>query len=207
MILNFRFWNLDLSEVCGFGLFLLWEKVENDFMKVENVVLQPTPNFSREIGFFLSGLEKVRKQWREAVVDLSKDELARKVFLEVQPIGTLILHIAEGEYFWIQTVIQGEEMTEEIKNLLHYDMWFDDFASKDLDLQYCLNAVETVHELSRRALTRFSDEDLEMTFVRQREDRESHCSLRWILLHLIEHEATHKGQIMMLKRLLRGGQS
>ncbi|MGI8883661.1 MAG: hypothetical protein ACR2IA_05395 [Pyrinomonadaceae bacterium] len=42
-------------------------------MKVENVDLQPMPNFSREIGLFLSGLEKIRKQWREAVRDLSKD--------------------------------------------------------------------------------------------------------------------------------------
>jgi uncharacterized damage-inducible protein DinB len=172
-------------------------------MKIENVALSPVPNFSRDIGFFLSGLEKVRKQWREAVMDLSKEELARKVFPEVQPIGTLILHIAEGEYFWIQTVVQGVEMTEEVKNLLHYDMWFDDFASKDLDSRYCINAVETIHEMTREALARFNDDDLEKTFIRRREDRESHCSLRWILLHLTEHEATHKGQIMMLKRLVR----
>ncbi len=170
-------------------------------MKIENIALLPTPNFSREIGLFLSGLEKVRKQWREAVENLSKEELARKIFPDVQPIGTLILHIAEAEYFWIQTIIHGEEMTEEIKDLLHWDMWFDDFASKDLDSRYCLNAVEKVHELSRRVLAQLSDDDLEKTFVRDREDRKSHYSLRWILLHLIEHEATHKGQIMMLKRL------
>ncbi len=65
----------------GFGLvwskcfrpFILSRKMENVFMKVENVDLQPMPNFSREIGLFLSGLEKIRKQWREAVRDLSKD--------------------------------------------------------------------------------------------------------------------------------------
>jgi len=172
-------------------------------MKVENVTLQPTPNFSREIGLFLSGLEKIRKQSREAVKDLSKEELARKIFPAVQPIGTLILHLAEAEYFWIQTIIQSQEMTEEIKNLLHWDVWFDDFASKDLDSQYCIDAVEKVHKLSRKVLAQFNDDALEKTFVRKREDRESHYSLRWILLHLIEHEATHKGQIMMLKRLLR----
>ena len=94
-------------------------------------------------------------------------------------------------------------MTEEIKNLLHWDLWFGDFGSKDLDAQYCINAVEEVHELSRQVLAQFGDDNLGKTFVRRREDRESHYTLRWILLHLIEHEATHKGQIMMLKRLLQ----
>ena len=172
-------------------------------MKIENVALLPEPNFSREIGLFLSGLEKVRKQWREAVVDLSKEELARKVLPAVQPIGTLILHIAEAEYFWIQTIVWGEEMTEEIKNLLYWDLWFGDFASKNLDVRYCLTAVEKIHELTLQVLAQFTDDDLEQTFIRRREDLESHYTLRWIFVHLIEHEATHKGQIAMLKRLLQ----
>ena len=49
-----------------------------------------------------------------------------------------------------------------------------------------------------------TDDDLEKTFVRVREDRETHYSLRWIFVHLLEHEAEHKGQIMMIKRLLKG---
>ena len=172
-------------------------------MKIETVDLELPPNFSREIGLFLGGLKKVRKEWRDVVEGLTKKELARRIFPEVQPIGTLILHIAEAEYFWIQTIVRGQEMTEEIKNLLHWDLWFGDFASKDLDVRYCINAVEKIHELTPQALARFSDDDVKKTFVRRRENSESHYTLRWIFVHLIEHEATHKGQIMMLKRLLR----
>ena len=93
-------------------------------------------------------------------------------------------------------------MTEEIKNLLHHDLWFKDFAAEDLDIKYCLDVVEKIHAMTRQTLSKFTDEDLEKTFVRHREDRETHYSLRWIFVHLLQHDAEHQGQIMMIKRLL-----
>ena len=36
----------------------------------------------------------------------------------------------------------------------------------------------------------------------ERRGQESEYNLRWILHHLIDHEAQHKGQILMLKRLM-----
>jgi uncharacterized damage-inducible protein DinB len=44
--------------------------------------------------------------------------------------------------------------------------------------------------------------NLDRTFSFERRDTTEERSLRWILHHLIDHEAQHKGQILMLKRLL-----
>jgi hypothetical protein len=52
-------------------------------------------------------------------------------------------------------------------------------------------------------LSHFTESDLEKTFARYRDDCETHYALRWIFVHLLEHDAEHKGQIMMIKRLIR----
>ncbi|MBX7172845.1 MAG: DinB family protein [Pyrinomonadaceae bacterium] len=172
-------------------------------MKTETITLQPVPNFSPEIGLFLASLYKIREAWKVAVKDLSKTELAAKILPDVQPIGTIIIHIAEVEYFWIQQIVEGKELTAEIVNLLHHDLWFRDFAAEDLDIDYCLEVVEKIHQMTLETLAKFTDADLKRTFVRMLQDRETHYSLRWIFVHLLEHDAEHKGQILMIKRLLR----
>jgi uncharacterized damage-inducible protein DinB len=172
-------------------------------MKNEIMTLEPVPNFLPEIGFFLASLEKIRSEWRKAVKDLTKQELAHKIMPEVQPIGTIIIHIAEAEYFWMQEIVSGKEMTDEIKELLHHDLWFKDFAAEDLDIEYCLRVVEKIHQMTRETLKQFTAEDLDKTFVRRGEDRETNYSLRWIFTHLLQHDAEHQGQIMMIKRLLK----
>jgi uncharacterized damage-inducible protein DinB len=172
-------------------------------MKIEIVELKPVENFTREIGLFLASLEKIRSEWRESVKDLTKTELAAKILLDVQPIGTLIMHIAEAEYFWIQEIVSSKPMSDEIKDLLHHDLWFKDFGAEDLEVEYCLEVVEKIHVMTRGTLSEFTDEDVEKLFIRKEENSESHFSLRWIFTHLLQHDAEHQGQIMMIKRLLR----
>jgi uncharacterized damage-inducible protein DinB len=172
-------------------------------MKIETVTLDPVPNFSREIGLFLASLEDIRDSWRDAVKDLTKTEMAAKILPEVQPIGAIIIHIAEAEYFWIQQIVSGLELTDEIKNLMHHDLWFKDFAAEDLDVNYCLEVIEKIHQMTRESLAEFTDDDLEKLFIRKREDRETHLSLRFIFKHLLDHEGTHKGQILLIKRLIQ----
>jgi uncharacterized damage-inducible protein DinB len=172
-------------------------------MKIETITFEPIPNFPREIGLFLAGLEKIRGEWQNEVKDLTKSELAARILPEIQPIGTIIIHIAEAEYFWIQEIVGGKQMTDEIKDILHHDLWFKDFAAEDLDINYCLEVVEKIHRMTRESLAGLTDDDLKSTFVRRREDRETHYSLRWIFIHLLQHDAEHQGQMMMIKRLIR----
>ena len=172
-------------------------------MKTERNEFNPTPNFTPEIGFYLAGIEDIRRQWHVIVEDLSKTELAAKVLPDVQPIGTLIIHLAEAEYWWMQCIVERKEFSDDIKKMMHHDLWFDDFASKDLDVAYCFDAVDKVHAMTLETLAKFTDNDLEKFFTRDYEDKQKEYSLRWILHNLYDHEATHKGQILLIKRLLR----
>jgi uncharacterized damage-inducible protein DinB len=134
-----------------------------------------------------------------------KIEIVELKPVETFPRETLIMHIAESEYYWIQEIVSGKPMTAAIVDLLHHDLWFKDFAAEDLDVAYCLEVVEKIHVMTRNTLSKFTDGDIEKLFARKREDKETYYSLRWIFVHLLQHDAEHQGQIMMIKRLVRKG--
>lgn len=173
-------------------------------MKVEREILEPMPGVSREIGFYLSGMEETRAQLRDAVADLTSEELARKILPTAHQIGNLILHIGEAEASWIHSRIAERELSEAEKKFVHWcDTTETDFASKNYTAKDCIEKIDEISRMSREILARCGDDDLEKIFVVDRPDRKLEISLRSILRHLADHEATHKGQILMLKRLLR----
>ena len=173
-------------------------------MKVEREVLEPMAGVSREIGFYLSGLEEVRKELRQAAADLSDEENSRKILPNVQPVGALILHIGEAEFWWIQSIVMGREMDEEMHRIAHSDNWeADNFIEKGYSAEYCIEAIDKISRMTRETLADFTDEDLEKIHVLNKPDKRIEISLRSILHHLVQHQATHKGQILMLKRLMR----
>jgi uncharacterized damage-inducible protein DinB len=170
------------------------------FYDMEQTTIVSLPDFSREIGLCLAGIEDIRHQWISVVQELNAAQIAQKIHQDVQPIGTIIIHIAEAEYWWINCVVAGNDFAQNIKDLMHHDLWFKDFAEYNLDVKYCIDVVNTIHEMTKKTLLQFSDENLVRVF--ERPDNRKQYSLRWILHNLYEHEATHKGQIMMIKRLI-----
>lgn len=177
-------------------------------MKIEKEVFEPVPDFPKEIGFYLSGMDEVRGQLRKAVADLSDEEISAKVLPSVHSIGQLILHIAEAEWWWIQCIVAERELDEEeAREKAHWDVLLDeDFASKNYSARFCIGEIDKISRWTRESLKKFTGRDLERFFGWDRRDgTRMEKSLRWILHHLIDHEAQHKGQILMLKRLLREG--
>ncbi len=175
-------------------------------MKIEKEIFEPMPNFPKEIGFYLSGMAEVRKQLSDAVRDLSDAEISAKVLPNMQSIGQLILHNAEAEWFWIDCVLAEKELDEKVAKLeLFWDVLLDeDFAVKNYSAEFCVETADKVRADCFETLKKFGDEDMEKYFgFNKNDDRRIEVTLRYVLHHLIDHEAQHKGQILMLKRLLR----
>lgn len=166
-------------------------------------ILKPHPGLSREIGFYLSGMEEVRGQVIKAVSHLSKEQIGRPAFLGAHPIGALVLHIGEAEWWWMQCVVSGHELTEFDRKAAFWDVLDDPegFASKDYSAEFCLQEVEKIRNQTRALLFSANDAQLEGIHGFERKGEKHEHSLRWILHHLIDHEAQHKGQILMLKRM------
>lgn len=176
-------------------------------MSGRRYVLSPAVGLSPEIGLALSAMEEVREQVREIVREMPDVELARRAFPNTHPIGALLLHLCESEWWWMQAVVSGRELTDEEKRFVHWDVLKDPtvFDSRASSAEYCLGVLDQVRERTRQVLASFDDRDLERLFSYRRGDEQREVSLRWVLHHLVDHEAQHKGQILLLKRMLAEG--
>ena len=177
-------------------------------MDVEKRILAPVAGFSDELAFYLGGLEELRNRLRKTVSDLTRDELAARAFPHAHQIGNLILHLGESEAGWIWQIIAGKELNEEEKNFVHWnDTTERDFSEKGYSAAECLERIDEISRQSREILSSFSDADLDKFFGYERDNGQKvEVTLRWVLVHLLDHEAVHRGQISMLKRILRNEQ-
>ena len=183
------------------GKIFLWQNTNN--MNIEKQVLEPTPTFPTGIGYYLSGMEEVREQLRNAVKDLSNEEISAKFTANTHSIGQLILHNAEAEWWWLKVVVAEKALNEE--EAKHEAFWMfclmKILLPNDYSAEFCLDAIDKTRATCFEVLKALTDEDLDRTFGWDKQDgTRIEKSLRWILHHLIDHEAQHKGQILMLKR-------
>lgn len=167
-------------------------------------VLTPHPGLSTGIGYYMSGMEEVRSQVINAVKDIPNDLIGKPAFLGAHSIGGLVLHIGEAEWFWIQMVVSGHKLTDEDRNAAYWDILdeVERVTSRGFTTEFCLQEVEKIRNQTRDVLFSFNDSDLERIISFERRGKTTEHSLRWVLHHLIDHESQHKGQILMLKRLM-----
>jgi uncharacterized damage-inducible protein DinB len=167
-------------------------------------MLTPHPGLSTGIGYYLSGMEEVRSQLVAAVKTIPDNLIGKPAFLGAHSIGALILHIGEAEWFWMQMVVSGHPLTQEDEAAPYWDI-LDDLervARNGFTTEFCLLEAEKIRNQTRDVLFSYNDKDLERIIIFERRGETTEHNLRWILHHLIDHEAQHKGQILMLKRLM-----
>lgn len=167
----------------------------------KTVALVAPPGFTPAIGARLAELEDVRRETLRYVAGLAPAQLAWTPHPKVESIATQLLHIAAVERSWIGEDLERRPMGEE---------WAPAFALRTgqpqiegHELEYFLEKLNAMREETRRALAALSDADLirEVQCLGAPPDSER-FTIDWILHHLIEHEAHHRGQIAVLKRLL-----
>lgn len=175
-------------------------------MTSERKTLEPAAGLSTTIGFCLSAMDEVRQQLRETVGAMPAAAVNRLAVPGAHSIGALVLHIGEAEWWWMRCVIEGHQLTPADRAQLYWDVLDDPdgFARENYSAQFCLDEIDKLRaSVTRRVLASFNDADLERVFT-YRDDKRAmvEVSLRWVLHHLVDHEAQHKGQILMLKRML-----
>ncbi|HEV8202584.1 MAG TPA: DinB family protein [Pyrinomonadaceae bacterium] len=170
-------------------------------------LLTSHPGLATNIGYYLSGMEEVRGQLSAAVRTIPDDLIGKPAFLGAHSIGGLVLHIGEAEWFWMQMVVSGHNLTDEDRAAACWDI-LDDLervAQRGYTAEFCLSEIEKVRNQTRDVLFSYNDKDLERIITFERKGQTTEYNLRYILHHLIDHEAQHKGQIFMLKRLMALG--
>jgi len=170
---------------------------------MQRVDITPVPGVDVQVGLLLAVLEDVTKEWREELGDVSEEQIVYQPFPGGHSIGALILHIADVEVFWLYEVGASKERpAEELKTLLseetqQYQVQWP--VPPRQPLAWYFAQQDAVRERTRQAVLALNDPE----HIGRRRDWE--FTLRWLLNHVISHEAYHGGQAVLLSLMQKAG--
>ena len=152
-----------------------------------------------ELDNYLSRLDDLHGQVADLVAGLPAEALNWRPIEGkddhiTNSLAVLTAHIAGAEHFWIAEVIGGRPATRD------RDAEFVTVAATPAEL---LQILQKVSRETREVLSALSESDLSGT--RQAKDRM--VSVRWGILHVIDHTSLHLGHMQMTYQLWTGGKA
>lgn len=173
--------------------------------------LAPPAGFSPEVGRWFTSLQQARIGTILMLDGLDSGQIAWSPHPGANSIGTLATHIAESEAFWIIDRIGGRPLPETRQELYRMDTFGDPRAPQapPAPAGYFLGILGDLRVETREVLMGLRDEDLDGKRIlrrrRRRDGQETNVevfTVRWILDHVLVHEAHHRGQMALVRRLL-----
>ena len=152
-----------------------------------------------EIENYLQRIENLHSQIANLVSDLPAEALNWRPFERLDEhvansIAVLATHVAGAEHFWIAEAIGGQPPTRDREA---------EFVTETNDAADLRRLLEQAGQETRQILTALSETDLNGS----REVRGKTVSVRWIILHVVDHTALHLGHMQITYQLWQGGQS
>jgi len=181
---------------------------------VTTLVETPAGFRSREVARLFWQMEEQRRILLDALAGLTGDELHWQPAPGANTIAMLLAHIAYAEAHLVQVGILGETTghAQDVTGISEEDEGMplapDAPPSPALagrPLAFFTDALAKARAHTRRALEPLADGDLARTVTRPpRPDGTVRVfDAAWVVCHLIEHEAGHRGQIQLMRHLWR----
>ncbi|MDP4097976.1 DinB family protein [Paenibacillus sp. P96] len=170
-------------------------------MSKKSLQIAALPGYEPEIGRWLWCLGDVRRTILEKLNGLEPDLLDQKVEGK-HSIGSLLYHIALIEADWLYVEVLETDFEPEIRSLFPQDDRSEDGALVHVAGQTLEQHLHRLQAVRDRLLFHFKGMDLtDWRTPRQLEAYD--VTPEWVIYHLVEHEAHHRGQIFELLRNLR----
>ncbi len=169
-------------------------------------IVQALPCQSPEVGRWLWALEDARRRTHIALEGLPADtpDIVDWTFPgEGNSIGTILYHLAAIEASWLYDEVLQQDFPPEVQALFPHDVRDDQgklSSVKGINLDEYLDRLDKIRA---RVLTTFREMSLE-EFRRPRSFPEYDVTPEWVLHHLMQHEAEHRGQIADLRMAAQG---
>ena len=164
-------------------------------------VIEVLPGYDREVGRWLWALEDARRRTKEALAGIAPDVVDWAPPDGGNSIGTILYHLALIEADWLYVEVLGHESYPDavVASLPHEDR---DERGRLTRLQGVgLDAyVGRLDAIRDRLLAAFREMSL-AEFRRLRHLPDYDVTPEWVVHHLMQHEAEHRGQIGMLREL------
>jgi hypothetical protein len=177
-------------------------------------VLEPATGIrSPEAGSFLAQLDDLSARMFADLRGLTSADLAFQLRPGTNTIGMLLVHCAGAEVHWLLTATTGTG-DEPVRRALGIGpdddgMPLSGKGRPPAHLRgWTLADYRRLHDrarrFTRRALARMSPADVSRGKARLRWNGDKQVmNARWILYHVLEHQAGHYGQMLLLRHVLR----
>ena len=175
---------------------------ETERPEKENLTLEPLPGYPEPIAYDLARLGDARNRTLSAVQGLTQAQLETLPEGGGNTIGTLLYHLAAIEVDWLYAEILTEDFPEDIIALFPVDVRDESehlSPVTGVTLETHLNRLSFVRQRFLERLTAMTSAD----YRRPRSLPDYDVTPAWVLHHLAQHEALHRGQILTLKRALK----
>jgi len=161
-------------------------------------------NSNEQIQLLKYMLEDLRKVTLSGVDYLTKEQLFQSPIEGEFPIGAYLMHLAECDIFWLET-LSGTEVPDDLKKKSYSDSWFDSGPDSNPpkvapEVSEYLESLEMTRKLFLDYVSEMKDSELDESIILKRKSGDKNISKKWIIYHIIEHEAHTRGQIFMLIR-------
>lgn len=158
----------------------------------EILVNSELPDYEPEVGAALWRLEDTRHRTLALLEDMP-DEFVDRV-VQGNSIGTILYHLALIETDWLFAEVLEKPYAEEIKALLPVDARDADGVLTLVRNENLAQHLTRLGTIRRTLLERFRGMTAE-EFHRPRELPQYAVSPAWVLHHLSQHEAEHRGEM------------
>jgi uncharacterized damage-inducible protein DinB len=145
-----------------------------------------------EIEGYLAVLEDLRGQVKKGLEGLDREALdwrpiSEKGGLFTNSLGAIATHLAGSETFWMKEIIAGQTVPRDREA---------EFTVKGTGVTELQSKLDRAGRATKEVLTSLSPSQLD----EERKLRDRKLTVRWAILHVIEHTATHLGHIQLTRQ-------
>ncbi|CAN5727726.1 hypothetical protein BH11ARM2_BH11ARM2_27830 [soil metagenome] len=161
---------------------------------------EPLPGYPEPYGLLCAILQDGTNEWRlELDPNLSEDAVVWQAYPGGHSIGGLILHMIQAEIFWFERFALGlPDDPEERKLIMAQETDVDEWRWPEPPR----HPISWYFALQDRVRARTLESVKRWPPATTAKDLHGHPrTLRWALGHVIQHEAYHGGQAVLLNRL------
>lgn len=152
----------------------------------------------------LQALKETREKLLSMVSDIEFQEL-HYGYSSFPTVGAYLLHIAQIELWWVKNALMGESVTEEEKERYYFQEKQVIAAPDDKELSWFLARLAEARDYIRAYFNQLSDVEYRKPGPEIMINGETlRYSPEWVISHLIDHEAYHRGQAAMVLKMVSG---
>lgn len=167
----------------------------------EQLITLPLAGYAPSVGYALACLEWERGKTREVVDGLAVEVLDARAEGFPNSVGSLLYHVAAIELDWLYSEVLEQPVPDELLTLFTAEVRDDQGRLAFFGEVELADHLERLAAVRRTLLAELKDMT-EGDFYRARVLEPYDVNPAWVLYHLLEHEAKHGAQMVLLRRAL-----